>query len=193
MPRIIRALLAALVVVGALAVSGPALADVGTVSFTGENFTQEISGTFTLDHFAVETILLQDLFVEPQPPKLAAVGTVTGQVTDPFGDILLTFDDAPFVWLNTSVAAACGDGVTVTLDQILGSDYTTLHGEWLYGSSVPIPVWNGSVHWGVNPTDATKTLELTGNGGLACAIGQAINRNDLEVEARLLNALLRQQ
>jgi hypothetical protein len=183
--------------VSALVLSAPALANVGTVSFAGSALGgQEITGTFTLDHFDVKTPLnYPGVFVSPPQPHLVAVGTVTGQSSFFSSGVLTTvpFDDAPFVWVNLTVTASCGDSATVTFDQITGADYVgfgPISGLPLWDPSVPIPVWNPDVHWGVT---ATNPLVLTGNGGLACAIAQAVSHDHLSAEAKTLNALLRRQ
>jgi hypothetical protein len=192
--RLTGPLLFVIAVASAMVLSASARADVGTGSFSGEAIVQTITGTFTLDHFAVKTPLdYPGVFVSPPQQHLVAVGTVTGQVTVPPGDIWLTFDDAPFVWVNLSVAANCGGSVTVTFNPIGGSDYVgfgPIYGQPLWDQSVPIPVWNPDIHWGVN---AEAPLVLRANGGLACAVAQAVGRDALSVEATTLNALLRQQ
>jgi hypothetical protein len=197
-PRRLTGLLSLLVaLVSALALSAPALADVGTVSFAGSAFGgQEITGTFTLDHFDVKIPLdYPGVFVSPPQPHLVAVGTVTGQSSFFSGGpvTIVPFNDAPFVWVNLAVGATCGDSATVTFDPITGADYLgfgPIRGLPLWDPSVPIPVWNSDIHWGVT---ATNPLVLTGNGGLACAIAQAVSHDNLTVEAKTLNALVRQQ
>jgi hypothetical protein len=191
-PRLTRPLLFLIAIASAMVLSASARAEVGTVSFSGDALGgQIITGTFTLDHFTVKTPLdYPGVFVSPPQPHLVAVGAVTGQVTDPFGNLLLTFDDAPHVWVNLSVAATCRrDTATVTFDQISGSDYVgfgPIYGQPLWDPSVPIPVWNPDIHWGVT---AANALVLTGNRGVVCAIAQAVSRDDLSLEATLLNML----
>jgi hypothetical protein len=178
----------------ALALAASVRADVGTVSFAGSGIGgQEITGTFTLDHFTVKTPLANPALVNPPVPQLVAVGTVTGESTffSVGGLITVPFEDAPFVWVKLAAAASCGDSATVTFGDILGSDYVDLHSQPLWDPGVPPPVWNASVHWGVTVT--STPLVLSGNGGLACTIAQAVSRGDVLVEARTLNSLLRQQ
>src|ERR1051325_11296278 len=102
-PRRLTGLLSLLVaLVSALALSTSALADVGTVSFAGSAFGgQEITGTFTLDHFDVKIPLdYPGVFVSPPQPHLVAVGTVTGHSSFFSGGpvTIVPFNDAPFVW-----------------------------------------------------------------------------------------------
>jgi hypothetical protein len=193
MPRTIRALLAPLVIAGALAVSGRASADVGPISFAGEGVADAITGTFTLDQSTVKTPIDYGFVVPPQP-HLVAVGTVTARVTSLYtGETVFTVTDAPFDWVELSVAATCRGSVTITFDEITGGDYLLLHGEPVWDPSVPMPLFPEgfpSRFWYV---DAQAPLVLTGNRGLACAIAQAVNRDDLSAEATSLNALLRQQ
>jgi hypothetical protein len=188
-----RVLLFVVVVATTLVVPGRASADVGPISFAGEGVADAITGTFTLDQFTVKTPIDYGFVVPPQP-HLVAVGTVTAQVTSFFtGETVFTVTDAPFDWVELSVAATCGGSVTITFDEITGGDYLLLHGEPAWDPSVPMPLFpegTPSRFWYV---DAQAPLVLTANGGLVCALARAVAHNDLSVEATTLNVLLRQE
>jgi hypothetical protein len=182
---------------GALLLSAPAVGDVGTVSFSGAALGgQEITGAFTVDHFAVTTPLDYPAYLRPPQPHLVAVGTATGRssfFSTPPPVVTVVPFDAGFAWVNLTVAAVCGDSATVTFGRITGLDYRgigPIYGLPLWDTTVPLPIWNSDVHWGVTATDP---LVLAGNPGLPCAIARAVAHGNLAVEATTLNALLRQQ
>lgn len=193
--RISRVFLLVVLVMSVLTISARALADIPAVSFTGNDSAgRTFTGTFVLDHFTVKTPLNLPQLVNPPTPQLVAVGSVSGVLTSfspPGGLTSMPFAQAPFVWVKLTIAADCGQSVLVTFGDIGGSDYVSLHGQDLWDPSVPLPVWNPDVHWGSTVTN--PLVEIARNGGLACAINRAIGRNDLSIEARLLNILLARQ
>ena len=193
---LVSAAVGALALAPASALPAPVHSDAATVSFSGAAMGgQLITGTFSLDRFEVKTPLNYSAFGGYRPqPQLVAVGTVTGNTssyTPGSGVTVVPFEHAPFVWVNLTVAARCGDAATVTFEPITGLDYLgigPIYGQPLWDPTVPAPVWNSDVHWGV---DAANPVVLTGNPGLPCAIAQAVSHDNLRVEATTLNALLR--
>jgi hypothetical protein len=194
---LVAALVTGVVASLAFALPAPARSEVSPVSFSGAAMGgQLITGSFTVDRFEVETPLDYSGLGARQPrPQLVAVGAVTGESSflSPGGGAVthVPFDNAPFVWVNLTVVATCGDAATVTFDQVGGSDYVGFgraYGLPLWDPTVPIPVWNSDIHWGV---EAADPLVPAGAPGLPCAIARAVSHGNLPVEATLLNALLR--
>lgn len=188
------AVLVALAAVGAVATAGSSAAVGGPqVAFTGEGAVYTLDGTFTLDHFAVKTPRsFPDLLPDYHPgPRLVAVGTADATQTYPFGPAS-TYADTPFVWVDLGVAATCGGAVKVQFNLVDGSEYTgfgPLGGQNLWDGTVPLPAWDGTVHWGMLTT--SPALTLPGTRGDSCAAAQlARSPKTLTALAGALNRLL---
>jgi hypothetical protein len=182
--RIVVPLLLVLCAAPLAATAAAPTTSVSTASFSVDGIDFTFAGTFRLDHFDVATPASFPEVISPTGPRLAAAGTVSG-VLSRFGHPDVAITDAPFTWVNVSIAGSC-DAIEVTLESLGWSDYLGLHGEVFY-PGLPLAPWGPNARWATGG----GALEITGTSRLLCAAAQVSGAQaPPQAVATVLNRLL---